>query len=165
MLLTSIKVLYVVHSRGPQEPCILIVRLQANLLGDVLLAVVDRRGRTVVGRARRQVHAGVVQQAASSSYWAVAHEGLIEPEVIQRAFVAGLLAAVVVRGVGDQLRGAELPLDPERGQVELVRRGAARRIRIDEAAVRRVRIQRPVVGNVVLLLVLIVDPGGDGPLV
>src|SRR5205823_3817144 len=113
---------------------------------------------------RRQVHTGVVQQAASSSYWAVAHEGLIEPEVVERAFVAGLLAAVVVRGVGDQLRGAEIPLDPERGQVELVRGAPPRRIGIYEAPAAGVQIQGPVVGNVVLLLVLIVDPGGDGPL-
>src|SRR5205823_12452159 len=100
-----------------------------------------------------------------SSYWAVAHEGLIEPEVVERALVPALLAAVVVRGVGDQLRGAEIPLDPERGQVELVRGAPPRRIRIDEAAAAGVRIQGPVVGNVVLLLVLVVNTGRNGPLV
>src|SRR2546429_9902856 len=78
-------------------------------------------------------HAGVVQQAASSSYWAVAHEGLIEPEVVERAFVAGLLAAVVVRGVGGQLRGGGIPPDSERGQVELGRGGPPRRIGTYEA--------------------------------
>ncbi len=94
-----------------------------------------------------------------------AHERLVEAEVVEGAFVTVLLLSVVVGGIGDEFRKAQVPADLQRGEVEAVRHAALRGIGVHELVVVRVGIQRPVVVDVVLVLVLVVDPRSHGPLV
>src|ERR1700719_4343231 len=75
--------------------------------------------------------------------------GLVEAEVVQRTVVARLLLAVEIRGVGDQLGPTQVALDLERRKIERVRVGALRRIRVDEAVVARIGVERPVALDVV----------------
>ena len=86
-------------------------------------------------------------------------EALVEGQVVHGALVAGVLLAVVVRGVGDDRALVEVPLHLQRRQVVLIRIGDALRGRGIELALPRVGIRRPV-GRLVVLLAVLIEHAG-----
>src|SRR5215475_6917236 len=103
------------QARGPYQAGAGISALQADFLRDVLLSVVDGRGRAVL-QAGRQVNAGAVEHRIRNIERVGRKNrrivlGLEVTEVIERAVVPGRVLAVVVRGVRDQPDRPQVALD------------------------------------------------------
>ena len=151
-------VLRVEQAGRPHELRARVVRGEADFLREVALVVVYRGRHAEVLRAGRQVETAAVQQRLRA-----AEEGLVEAEVVQRAVVPGRVVAVVVRGVRNELYGAQITLDLQCRQVELVRCVALGRVGVDVPVVAGIRVDRPVVFDVVPVAVLVVDARRDSP--
>ena len=153
LLQIGLPVLAEENARRPEQRRGRIRRLQPDFLRDVLLTIVDGVRRAVIGRPGGQMQTVAVQ--AEDRAWmpeepsrVEKHPGLIEPEVVQRAFVTGLFLAMVVRGIRDELGEAQIAFDLDGGQIEPIRIGALIRVRVDELVVAGIRVQRPVVFDI-----------------